>query len=517
MKNYRKHIALSLALIFMMGMLIFTPKAVQAEETEREPIRVEWLYPLGAEYLQVIDDMNGSFVVQELSERFNIEFDFIHFASGQETEQFNLMVGTGDFPDMITHDMGIPRYPGGGDKAIADGDYLRLNDLVEEYAPTFHEMITNDPELFKDIVTDEGNIWGMPMIDLDPQDAFTGPIIRQDWLDDLGLEMPTTIDEWTEVLETFKSEKDAETPFLITAAGLHADNAFIGAYGVGYDMFQVDGEIKYGPIEDGYKDYLTKMNEWYEAGLIDPDFPAVEAADQMSDFVTGVAGAGTQGFWIFEPWEAATDDENMLIAGAPYPALEEGETPHFRQNNSRMRGYHTSVTTFAENPERIVEMLDYLYTDEGFMLANYGYEGETYVLEDGKPVYTEMMTQNEEGVPMNIAFVKYAFSHGSFLRDWHREDTLFSPESLEACQVWQNSADADYMIPVAVSLTADEGDEYAKIMSDIGTFVNEKRLSYIMGDEALDTFDEYREQIESMNIARAIEIQQAALDRYLAK
>ncbi len=490
-------------------------EATTGPEQELEKITIEWLYPLGSEYLQVVDDLNGSLVIQKISELYNIEFDFIHFASGQESEQFNIMIGTDNLPDMITHDMGIPRYPGGGDKAIADENYLRLNELIEENAPTFHSIISNDAELYKDVVTDEGNIWGMPMIDLDAQDSYVGPIIRQDWLDDLNLEAPTTIEEWYDVLHAFKAEKGAEAPFLINAQGLHSDNAFIGAYGVNAGLYQVDGKIQYGPIQDAYKDYLTEMKKWYDEGLLDPNFAS--NADHMAMFTTGRSGAGTQGFWVFESWEAASDDENMSIVGLPYPSLEKGGEVHFRQNNSRMRGYHTSVTTVAENPERIVSMLDYLYTDEGFMLSNYGVEGDTYTIEDGKPVYTDKMVKNEEGVPMNIAFVKYAFSHGSFLRDWHREDALFSPVSIEACKIWQDSADADYMLPTGMSLTAKEGDDYAKLMSDIETYTNEKRMEFILGTTSLDEFDAYVDQIISMGLEDAIAIQQAALDRYLAK
>lgn len=480
-----------------------------------ENITVEWLYPLGSEYLQVVDDLNGSYVIQEISERYNIKFDFIHFATGQESEQFNIMIGTDDLPDMITHDMGIPRYPGGGDKAITDENYLRLNELIEANAPTFHSIVSNDSELYRDIVTDEGNIWGMPMIDLDAQDSFVGPIIRQDWLDDLDLEAPTTISEWYDVLHKFKDEKGAEAPFLINSQGLHSDNAFIGAYGINAGIYQVDGEVKYGPTQDAYKDYLTEMKKWYDEGLLDTSFAS--NIDHMAMFTTGRSGAGTQGFWVFEAWEAASDDENMEIVGLPYPSLEEGGEVHFRQNNSRMRGYHTSVTTFAEHPERIVSMLDYLYTDEGFMLSNYGVEGETYNIVDGKPVYTDKMIANEEGVPMNIAFVKYAFSHGSFLRDWHREDSLFSEISIDACKTWQDSADADYMLPAGMSLTAKEGDDYAKIISDIETFVNESRMDFILGSVSLDEFDAYVAQVESMGLEDALALQQAALDRYLAK
>lgn len=491
-----------------------TAKQEEKQTDKKEKVKLKYMYPLTSDYLQVVDDLNGSIVIQKLSEMFNIEFEFIHPPTGQEKEQFNLMIASNELPDMITHDFGIPNYPGGGDKAIADDNYLRLNELIESHAPNFKKILDNDAELRKTIITDEGNIWGLPMIDKEAQDSFTGPVIRQDWLDDLGLKAPHTIEEWHHVLTQFKTEKNATIPFVIGSQGLPVNDAFIGAYGVKADFFQVDNKIKYGPIEPGYKEYLAEMNKWYNEGLIDRDFPT--GGQEVPYMTTGKSGATTNGFWVFEPWETASEDPNMKLVGLPYPVLKEGDKPHFRQNNLRMRGFFTSITTACKNPERAMEFMDYFYTDEGFVLANYGIEGETFEIVDGKYQYTDKMLKNPEGVPMNIALVKYAYSHGAFLRDWHREDNAFPADALAACKVWQNSGDADYMMP-PITLTAEEGVEYSNVMGDISTYVDEMRLKFIMGVEPLDKFEDYVQQIKKMNLQRAIEIQQTALDRYNAK
>lgn len=484
------------------------------ENKPKEKVKLKYLYPLASEYLQVVDDLNGSIVIQKLSEMMNIDFEFIHLTTGQETEQFNLMIASNDLPDMITHDFGVPAYPGGGDKAIADDNYLRLNELVESHAPHFKKLLDNDAELRKTIITDEGNIWGLPMIDKVAQDSFVGPVVRQDWMDELNLKTPVTIDDWYHILTELKNKKNVQIPFIMGSQGLPQNDAFIGAYGVNSSFFQVNNKVKFGPIENGYREYLTEMNKWYNEGLIDKDFPT--GNQDAAYMTTGKAATLTGGFWIFEPWEAASEDPNMKLRGVPYPSLKEGEKAHFRQNNLRMRGFHTAITTACKNPERAMEFMDYFYSDEGFVLANYGIEGETFEIVDGKYKFTETVTKNAEGVPMQIAFVKYVYNHGAFLRDWHREDEVFADFALDACDIWENSADADYMMP-PLTLTVEEGAEYANIMSDINTYANEMRLKFIMGAESLDKFDDYVKQIESMNIQRAIELQQIALDRYNQK
>ncbi len=78
--------------------------------------------------------------------------------------------------------------------------------------------------------------------------------------------------------------------------------------------------------------------------------------------------------------------------------------------------------------------------------------------------------------------------------------------------VWDKQP-ADYVLP-PITLTAEEGAEYAKIMSDIESYRNEMMLKFITGQEPLDKFDEYVNNIKSMNIDRVIEIYKTALDRY---
>ncbi|WP_129724377.1 extracellular solute-binding protein [Xylanivirga thermophila] len=489
-------------------------KDTSEDGSKKEQVTITYLYPLSGDYLRAVDNLNDSLVIQKMEKITNVHMEFIHPPAGQEAEQFNLMVASDDLPDMVTHGMGMPdSYPGGGDKAIKDGKYLALNDLVESHAPNFKKIIDSDDELRKDILTDEGNIWGLPMIDKTAQTAFTGPIVRKDWMDELALKEPKTIDDWYQILKTFKDKKGVEVPFIIPSSGIPADDAFIGAYGISSSFYQIDNKIKFGPIEPEYKEYLTEMNKWYNEGLIDKDFPAWDNDKTVQYMTTGKAAAIASGFWVFEPWETASEDSNMKLMGVGYPALKEGEKPHLRQNNRRMRGYFTAITTKCKHPERAMEWMDYFYSDDGFILANYGIEGKTFEKKDGEYQYTDLMLNNPEGVPPEIAFVKYAYSHGAFLRDWRREDTLFPKDALAACDVWDESADNDYMLP-PIKLTAEEGEEFSQIMGDINTYIGEKRLDFIMGNESFDKFDEYVQQVKKMNIDKAIELQQKALDRY---
>ena len=82
---------------------------------------------------------------------------------------------------------------------------------------------------------------------------------------------------------------------------------------------------------------------------------------------------------------------------------------------------------------------------------------------------------------------------------------------------WGDTADFDYEMPQTLTMTAEENDEYSKIMGDVKTYVNEMSAKFIMGIEPLDNYGTFLETLEKMNVSRATEIQQAALDRYLER
>ena len=87
-----------------------------------------------------------------------------------------------------------------------------------------------------------------------------GMVVRKDWLDDLGLKEPETYDDWYNMLKAFKDVKKAEAPMMLYFTGFNPMNIFEGGYGITETFFQVDGKVKYGPLEPGYKEYITMLS-----------------------------------------------------------------------------------------------------------------------------------------------------------------------------------------------------------------------------------------------------------------
>lgn len=126
------------------------------------------------------------------------------------------MLASGELPDIIEYNW--YSFPGGPEKAIQDGYILELGEVFEKYAANLTRYLKENPEIDKQVKTDEGHYYVFPFIRGDEiLLVSSGPIIRKDWLDDLGLDIPETMEEWYIALKRFKEEKGATAPLTYEA------------------------------------------------------------------------------------------------------------------------------------------------------------------------------------------------------------------------------------------------------------------------------------------------------------
>lgn len=471
-------------------------------------------------------DFNEVGAYQQIEEITGTEVEFLH-PSGDVNEQFNLMLSNpSDLPDVIEYGwLNVPRGP---DNAIADGTILRLNELIEDYAPNFSNYLDENPEVKKMITTDEGNIYAFPFLmeDDDKLKVVKGPMIRQDWLDTLGLEKPETIDEWEEVLTAIRDgdpngngEAD-EIPILLQLNDMKSNGAFSSAWGINPWFYNDNGTVKFGAIESEFKGFLTTMSDWYDQGLLDPDFnitdPQLKDAKMTGERLGSLYAFAGSGIGYYTGlMEDINPDFELVAAG--HPSLKPGEKAALGYSNDLFRGNTmAAITGNVENPEEIVKWLDFGYSEEGHMLFNFGIEGETYEMIDGYPTYTDEIMDNPDGLPVTQAMAKYfrAGYSGIMVQDARYIEQYYELDAQrEASDIWGSSAEFDMKMP-PITMTAEENQEYASIMSDLETYFDEMVVRIIMNEESVDVFDEFVATLQDMGLERAIEIQQQALDRY---
>ncbi|WP_338016892.1 extracellular solute-binding protein [Paenibacillus antri] len=499
-------------------------KAPEAAEEVGYPDEITYWVQLNANVAATMKDYGEIAAYKKVAELTGTKVTFQHPPVGQEKDQFNLMIASGELPDVIEYPWAAA--PKGADSLIKEGRILRLNELIAEHAPNLTKILDENPDYRKMVTTDEGNIYVMPFIMGDPSlSVVHGPIVREDWLKKLGLEQPTTIAEWEAMLTAFRDgdpngngQKD-EIPFLFNINDIDLDHLFVGAWGITQDFYQENGTVKYGPIQPEFKEYLATLAKWYKDGLIDPDFATTDGKLKDAKVTGNQLGAftGYPGSSIGRYIDLMKENPEFSLVGPVYPALEEGG--YAMGNYSYpFSGIGAAVSATADNPEQIVKWLDYKYSEEGHFLFNFGIEGESYTMVDGYPTYTDVILKNPDGLPITQAMAKYFTANwsGPFIQDKRYMEQYYQlDQQKQANQNWSQADHSKHLPPL--TLTADESSKTASIMNDVKTYRDEMINRFIMGAEPIDNFDKFVSTIENMGIQEAIAARQAALERYNAR
>ncbi len=282
MKKMKRIISAALTLALAAGMLAGcagsssgTPAASSAggasagsSSAERERITVR-VFRSKASHEVAMDQMD---VFKVMGEMFNIDFEFDNPPQENYTERLNLVMMETELPDVI---MEIP---------VTDvlkygetGVILPLNDYIENSMPNLKAEMDKRDGVEKALTYSDGNIYYLPMLDETPSGNIPY-IVRTDWLDQLGLERPVTIEDWENYWSLVKTTdlngngKNDEIPF--SAYEIERLRNFCTAWGV-LDDFYTDptdgGKVHYGPIEDKYKEALVWMNDMWNKGYIDQE------------------------------------------------------------------------------------------------------------------------------------------------------------------------------------------------------------------------------------------------------
>lgn len=451
-----------------------------------------------------------------------VEIEILQVA---DNEAMNLIFAGGELPDLIWWN--FDGYAGGASKAIKDKIIEPLNDYME-YAPDLQAVFDSKEAWSKGCKTNDGDIIGAPFLRGDDYLlTYTGMIIRQDWLDDLGLDAPQTPDELYDVLKAFKEKKGADVPFSTRTYQLQTiaveNGLFTSPFGLPKaDWYQKDGVVHYGYAEKEYKDALAYLNKLYTDGLLDPNFQTNDDNTFRANIMNGNAGlvidmvGGGMGTML----KTMEDDPSFDVAGLRSLVKNRGDIPMCTQYNNSVTGTYVVMTPTCKNKEVAAKFLNYGYTEAGHMLFNFGIEGTSYTMVDGYPTYSDYIMNNPDGLTKVEAMVEYtkAYDVGPFVQDRRYQEQYSNlPQQQAALSAWSDTDAAKYAMP---SLTIPEEylSEYSSLMGDIKTYISEMFIKYVTGLESLDTFEsEYLNTLKSMGVDRAIEIKQKALDSFNAR
>lgn len=504
------------------------------EPLTEEPTTLTMFYTQPPMLAAIMDSPNDmSYLYQKFEELTNVHIEFQMVNMMDASTNFTLMIASGDYCDIINDAL---NYYDTADQAYEDGIAVDLLEH-EDSVPNFLSLMEEYDEIRTDLMTLEGRILNMPRIDMPiAQSADSGFLIRQDWLDELGLEVPKSYDAMHDVLVAFKNQYNITDPYVMPYQVLSPWGLMAGGYGItavaDANNFYLDlesDEVKLSTVSDAYYDYLCMFRDWYNEGIINPNFTS-----QMSNLPDETIISTEQtGIW-FSDLSYIKTYQDLLASINPAaelslmsdPGMDDARTGYIESTFTAAGTGGFSVSENCDDVELALRWCDMWYDPALTQFINYGYEGVTFEYdENGEPVIGGCIVNNDLGLPsIKMANGVYLCTSGGFIYDLHKYDLEYTDLQKEAYTAWLNAADDPSTvttagIPGGAKMDVNEAGTVSAVMSDINTHVAEMALKFVTGAAELNeqTYAQYVSEIEGMRMQEALDAQQSAYDRYLER
>lgn len=460
----------------------------------------------------------------EIEKNTGIHVKFNLFSGGAYATQLSMMFASQDYPDAAN--VIAYNYYGGWEQAVDDEIIVDLAQYKEDI-PNYLRWVNLTVGNRKNAYTDTGMMPTFGMVYNHAQNAFYGYTIRQDWLDDLGLEMPDTIEEWDEVLKAFKENKtNGAPPMDLNSTGFSPMNFLEGAFNVSGEtqagLIVVDDVIHSSFRDQGFRDYLELMHGWYANGMIDPDFTSIPFMWNSTRLANGESGIVPAMYTQVATYcaDAGMAPEGCYLAIMPQPTVSGYDRKVYHNGKYSSGLAPNSDIVFADSDfvEETIRWIDYRFSEEGYMITNYGIEGVTFHYdENGVPQLEDLLVKNPDGMSAGFAQEYYLIHNGAVVFLLPREENQASEEGRKYNELWAGYG--EWNLTGNLTYTIEESEQRGPLVTDLTTYINEFVGKVIMGMTELNdaTWAEFQNQLTTMGMDTVVEITQAAYDRYLKR
>ena len=508
---------------------VLTPTGTLPIVKEGEELTLSMFGPLRAGVKSYDAEENDFTAWLEQETGLTIDIQSVPLADKQA--KLNVLMTSGNYPEVI-----LDSFFSASEQLLygQQGVLIPLNDLIDQHAPNLKKVFEEYPLVKQNMTSADGNIYSLPSLGLiynmqTPHKMWVNKV----WLDKLGLEPPTTTEEFKEMLIAFR-DKDPngngiqdEIPLTGSMGGWNTDpNNFLINSFTYYDksrnknMFIEEGEFKYSKAQDGWREAMKYLNELYEENLLDP-LTYSQSADQLKkvanqpgENIVGVCGGGFLGSFINV---ADSDRWKEYISIAP---LEGPDGTRYALTVPQWGEPVLNITNKCENPEAVIRLFDMMFAEEAFVRNAIGIEGEDYEACQngelnplGEPARYNLLTGTDKG---NRAWNQ--------LGPWYRSpevDLWFSvnpddsehmlyPDTVEKYIPYK--APDEFLIP---NLGFDE--TQARTVMDIelplNTYTDQMTMSFILGEVDVDeAWDGYIQELDNLGLQTFLDTYQEAYE-----
>mgnify|MGYP005773075751 CR=1 FL=1 len=458
---------------------------------------------------------------QDLEEQTNVHIEW-NMSSEDGWDEKKGLLFAGELPDAfygqgILTDVDVIKY-------ASQGILIPLEDMIEQYCPNISKLLENE-EYRKALTAPDGHIYCLPSLtELSPK-THDKLFINKTWLDQLGLPLPTTLEEFENTLKAFRDNDmngngstTDEIPFSFLynrkENGLFSMFGSFGQLDNNYNNHFIvqDDEVVYTPITEPYKDAIEWFHSLYQQNLIDPegfthDFSVYIAKISSPDKTVGA----------FLGWSLSSAAGNNKADYVPLAPLkgENGEQIWNTYPSAINAKGSFVITSECENPEALMRWADLHYVPETSLQIDQGLLGTTLTKEGDRYTYLPL----PEG--KTLADMIHEYSPGV---NGIGGVTMEIASKLDLNANLQERADLDefyapYNVPVeevypSVFLTNEEVERISELETDIVAYIDQTYANWIVNGGIDAEWDAYLQKLEQMHVQEYIEIYKAAYERY---
>lgn len=498
------------------------------------------------------DDNYATKLMEEVA-GVNLEFYYLPSDSSEAKQKFSMMVASGEkLPDIVVlglSEVEIYNYGSGG-------YFIPLNDYMENDAENWNAIMDayamegQKESVLKYAYSFDGNIYAYPQFYCDPTDACALYMsINKTWLDNLGLEVPTTTEELYTVLKAFK-EQDANgngdpndeipmightgwmgsvTTYLLNAFTYYAYDAWFG-----YQLNVENGELSAPFVTEEFREGLRYIRKLVEEGLIS-DLSFSQTDSELNSLLQAPDDQdSTVGVVVGHPYATFGVGISRVTEYVGIPSLEGPDGVEWSPFGFQSGTYNTYITCDCENPDVAFRFLDAMadkdmsmslrfgeqgvnweYVDEGESM--YGVINEAYVAEYTDNISPEAVWTTENNIiwhDNSFVMLPTKLMAGNLAVEYEDELMAYKMDNLIYGIISQRYDNHPEEMPMKIVYNDEETEKINDIENSIKTYVDEAIVRFALGDLNIESdWDSYLAELDAMGLTEYLETSQIAYDR----
>ena len=452
-------------------------------------------------------------VIEEIYRRTGVRLRVQGIPSSDFTQVARTRLATDDMPDVLDAGFALAREFYDAEVILGLTGYF---DVMPDFARLVQEITDTQNYLL------EGELYHFPKFYRYRYRFAWGPVIRGDIMEELGLPMPDSFEELFDVLSAMKEAYPDSFPW--TARGtnwLRASSFAMGgtrAAGMEYDPDFQGGKWIYGPAYDGYREWISYMNRLYTAGILDPDYVSNTNSQWQEKLGSG------QSFFFFDNTTFTLNMNRALNVSqtldnpfVPVPTM----TNSFGQRRNHYQFLHAMndgavVSARVRDPEAVMKYINWLYTDEGAELTNFGIEGTHWDRIDGRyavnPELVQQRMQDSDPWRSHMSTISAGLFGVALWLDERTQEPFMDEHMAWMYEQWRNDP---YMVELVTAppFNAEEMERRQVILTRLDTIRDEFINSFITGTIPLTRFGEFQQTLRDAGVRELEEIYQTAAAR----